>query len=38
MKAGEVVEAAFVTQLLDAEAVLDQQLTGLPHADLDQEL
>src|ERR1700744_6222252 len=38
VKAGEVVEAAFVAELFNADAVIEEQLTGVADADLGEEL
>ena len=38
VKTGEVVEAAFVTQLFDADAVVEQQFAGMADAQLGEEL
>ena len=38
VEAGEVVEAAFVTELFDADPVIDEQLAGVSHPDLREEL
>lgn len=38
VKAGKVVEAAFIAKLFDAQVVLNEQLAGLSYAYLDEEL
>ena len=38
VEAGEIIETAFETQLLDADAVVDEQLAGVPDAYLRHEL
>ena len=38
MEAGEIVEPALITQLLDADPVVDEQLAGMSYPDLRQEL
>jgi hypothetical protein len=37
VKAGEVVEAALIAQLFDAEIIFDQQLAGVANPYLDKE-
>ncbi len=38
MKGGEVIEAAFITQLFDADLVLYQQFAGVAHPDFVNKL
>ena len=38
VKAGKVIESAFVAQLLDADPVVEEQLTGMSDTDLCEEL
>ena len=38
MKAGEVVESAFEAKLFDADAVVEEQFTGVADAELGDEL
>ena len=38
MEAGEIGKAAFVAELFDADAVVDEELTGVADADLCEEL
>lgn len=38
MKTREVMEAAFVTDLLDIHLVFDQEFAGVPNADFNKEL
>lgn len=38
VKAGKVVEAAFIAQLFDADAVVEQQFAGMADAELGEEL
>ena len=38
VEAGEIIEAAFITELLDADAVVEQQLAGVADPDLREKL
>ncbi len=38
MKAGEIVETAFITELFDADAVVEQQLAGVSDAYFREKL
>jgi len=38
VEAGEIIETAFITELLDADAVVEQQLTGVTDPDLREKL
>ena len=38
VEASEIVEAALVAQLLDADPVVEEQFTGVAHPDLGKEL
>jgi len=38
MKAGEVIETAFIAQLLDADIIFNQQLAGMAHTYFNKEL
>jgi len=38
VEAGKIVESTFITKLLDAVIIFDEQLACMTHADFNQEL
>ena len=38
VKAGEIIKTALITELFDADPVVDKQFAGMPYPDLRQEL